>query len=526
VGSPVYFVDTNNNLISRNIVAQTQVAGSDINLAVLDSDVPDNVPYYPIASSSDLENTLKNAVPLLALNGPQQVITETLTSVSDAFNRKTTPPNQFGNSFGGYGYLLGHSDLTPTTTIGISAFELPIGGGDSGKPGFFIVGNQPVLAYTHTLSYGGANYSAYIPDINAAIDTLGGGGGYHVTQYDVSCFDKAANISLTPSQSFRVYKYTPNGSAFGTVTSTTTSAGLGSVSYSIYDPLNTTNSAFSVNVSTGVLSVNSTSGLQGLPSPFSLTMYATSTWAYQPLSSSTVNITILTTPPTPSFITPSPTFTVSQGVATSTIVGQVQATTTYAYINSTYSITSGNSSSTFALDSNTGNITVANPSFLNYNTQPSYSLVVKATSMASSTLTATTSVTLNVAAPSTPTITPSSGGGGGGSTVYSSVSSVSPAISTSSLTSVGIYTPQTTSSPTLPTLSLGQTSPQVLMLQKYLNSVGVHVAATGAGSPGNETTYFGSLTRKALSLWQKAQGLYADGALHVVDLLMLKKGGF
>lgn len=56
-------------------------------------------------------------------------------------------------------------------------------------------------------------------------------------------------------------------------------------------------------------------------------------------------------------------------------------------------------------------------------------------------------------------------------------------------------------------LSQGVKGDDVMCLQKYLNSAGFKVAASGAGSPGSETTFFGSLTKKAVAAWQAANGV-------------------
>lgn len=56
-------------------------------------------------------------------------------------------------------------------------------------------------------------------------------------------------------------------------------------------------------------------------------------------------------------------------------------------------------------------------------------------------------------------------------------------------------------------LTMGVQSEEVRCLQQYLNSAGHRVASTGAGSPGNESTYFGALTRAAVSKWQAANGV-------------------
>ncbi|HEY4499600.1 MAG TPA: peptidoglycan-binding protein [Candidatus Paceibacterota bacterium] len=56
-------------------------------------------------------------------------------------------------------------------------------------------------------------------------------------------------------------------------------------------------------------------------------------------------------------------------------------------------------------------------------------------------------------------------------------------------------------------LTVGSKGAAVMDLQKFLNSNGYQIAASGAGSPGNETEYFGSLTKAALAKWQAAMSI-------------------
>lgn len=52
-------------------------------------------------------------------------------------------------------------------------------------------------------------------------------------------------------------------------------------------------------------------------------------------------------------------------------------------------------------------------------------------------------------------------------------------------------------------LKLGTVDPEVKQLQQYLNARGFTVAKSGPGSPGNETTMFGSLTKQAVIKFQE-----------------------
>ena len=53
----------------------------------------------------------------------------------------------------------------------------------------------------------------------------------------------------------------------------------------------------------------------------------------------------------------------------------------------------------------------------------------------------------------------------------------------------------------------GVSGADVQCLQQYLNGAGFALAASGVGSAGNETQYFGSLTQAAVKKWQDANGV-------------------
>jgi peptidoglycan hydrolase-like protein with peptidoglycan-binding domain len=56
-------------------------------------------------------------------------------------------------------------------------------------------------------------------------------------------------------------------------------------------------------------------------------------------------------------------------------------------------------------------------------------------------------------------------------------------------------------------LTIGATGSDVKALQQFLNTKGYKVSATGPGSPGSESTYFGPATTAALARYQAANAI-------------------
>lgn len=116
-----------------------------------------------------------------------------------------------------------------------------------------------------------------------------------------------------------------------------------------------------------------------------------------------------------------------------------------------------------------------------------------------------------------PTPTRRSGGGGGGGSKKKVIQpTASSTLSVSETVIAGpTSTPPTTSildenriSTISTDLFLGMQNKDVKKLQQLLNKLGYTVSQTGAGSLGNETEYFGSLTQKALAKFQADNQIY------------------
>lgn len=72
-------------------------------------------------------------------------------------------------------------------------------------------------------------------------------------------------------------------------------------------------------------------------------------------------------------------------------------------------------------------------------------------------------------------------------------------------------TGNTTSGSFTADLNIGVSHPDVLKLQKFLNSKGIVIASSGPGSPGNETEFYGEKTADAVKRFQVSKGIISTG---------------
>ncbi|HNX90133.1 MAG TPA: cadherin repeat domain-containing protein, partial [Paludibacteraceae bacterium] len=218
---------------------------------------------------------------------------------------------------------------------------------------------------------------------------------YYGTAPDMGTFEFNSYSNQPPviqNQSFQLNENSPNGTVVGTVVATDPNAGQ-TLTYSILS--GNTNDAFSINSSTGVLSVNSSSALNYEVTPsFALVVKVQDNGNPPANSQATITVALLNVNEPP--IAYDQTFNVIEASANGTIVGYVGALDPDAGQTLSWAIISGNTSNAFAINSTTGALSVNNSSALNYQTNPIFNLIVRVTEVNGANLFDDASVSINV----------------------------------------------------------------------------------------------------------------------------------
>jgi VCBS repeat-containing protein len=114
------------------------------------------------------------------------------------------------------------------------------------------------------------------------------------------------------------------------------------------------------------------------------------------LISNQATVTVLVgNPNLPPAVNPA-TFNIQENSTVGSAVGSVTATDPNAGQTKTFSITSGNTGSVFAINPNTGAIAVANAAALDFETNPSFNLTVQASDNGNPSLSGTATITINL----------------------------------------------------------------------------------------------------------------------------------
>ncbi|MBL0135869.1 MAG: cadherin domain-containing protein [Chitinophagaceae bacterium] len=219
---------------------------------------------------------------------------------------------------------------------------------------------------------------------------------YYGSAPDLGAFEyNSSSNNLAPqilNQSFQINENSLNGTVVGTVVASDPNAGQ-TLTYSILS--GNTNSAFSINASTGVLSVSNSAALNyETITTFSLVVKVQDNGTVSLSNQATVTINVNNLNEAP--IINSQTFAVNENSAVGTTIGTVTASDPDAGQSLTYSILSGNSNGAFSINTSNGLLKVANASALNYETTPSYALVVKVQDNGAGALSSQATVTINL----------------------------------------------------------------------------------------------------------------------------------
>ncbi len=194
-------------------------------------------------------------------------------------------------------------------------------------------------------------------------------------------------------QSFWVDENAANGTSVGTVAASDPDAG-DHLTYSI--TAGNTGGAFAINGTTGEITVANPAALDYEANPtFTLTVEVTDSGTPGQTASAIVTIHLADRNEAPVITDQS--FSVDENAANGTSVGTVAASDPDAGDHLTYSITAGNTGGAFALNSTTGEITVANPAALDYEANPTFTLTVEVTDSGTPTRTASAIVTIHLA---------------------------------------------------------------------------------------------------------------------------------
>ena len=190
---------------------------------------------------------------------------------------------------------------------------------------------------------------------------------------------------------FSLPENSPNSTQLGIVTATDVDAG-DTLSYAITagnsDPDGNGNYAFTINPTTGSITVNDSGDLDYETTPqFNLEVKVTDAGGLSDTGPISVALTNVDEPGNERPEAQDATFTLPENSPTSTAVGTVTATDVEAGDTLTYAITGGNGSPdgdsnlAFAIDSATGIITINDSDDLNFETTPTFNLTVKVTDL-------------------------------------------------------------------------------------------------------------------------------------------------
>ncbi len=265
---------------------------------------------------------------------------------------------------------------------------------DSGTGVLTLSGTDSVTNYQQVLRTVSYRNTAANPDTTARSITFVANDGTLDSNAGTTTVTIAAsnNAPVVNDQSFWVDENAANGTSVGTVIAADPDAG-DRLTYSI--TAGNTDGAFALDADTGEITVANRAALDYEAHPtFTLTVEVTDSGTPGLTDTATVTIHLRDLNEAP--LVNDQSFSVGENAANGTSVGTVIATDPDAGDRLTYSITGGNTDGAFALDVDTGEITVANRAALDYETHPTFTVTVEVTDSRTPGLTDSATITIHL----------------------------------------------------------------------------------------------------------------------------------
>lgn len=172
-GTPLIFVDENNNVIRRNVIEYAYDDITDIAVGLLDNEVPNNIKIAKVLPTN-YQNYIGYPTNILAVSLDQQE--KAILKVWDGLLNYVT-------AGGSYQYSFLNSILSndPISFQSFTAFSEDIVVGDSGNPSFLIIDNELVLLCCWHTPFAGPFVTNRYNKVNELIQSLSPNEGYSLT---------------------------------------------------------------------------------------------------------------------------------------------------------------------------------------------------------------------------------------------------------------------------------------------------------------------------------------------------------
>lgn len=172
-GTPLIFVDENNNAIKRNLIQYAYDNLTDIAIGLLDSEVPNNIKIAKVLPPN-YQDYIGYPQNILAVSLDQQE--KAILKVWDGLLNYIATGGNYQ-----YAYITSISSNDPINFQPYSSFSEDIIVGDSGNPSFIIIDNELILLSCWHTPISGPFITNRYDKVNELINTLSPNQGYSLT---------------------------------------------------------------------------------------------------------------------------------------------------------------------------------------------------------------------------------------------------------------------------------------------------------------------------------------------------------